>query len=95
MFLSTATRILNLDRFAHFDVGGESSQGIYPVRAFYPDSDRHETLYANTNIEHCWEYLHKLEHLINAQEVDLRSACICEEPEIDDSVDHTIPDDQY
>ena len=116
MFLSTGTRIYNLHHFAHFEVGAVSEQGIYPVRAYYPDSERYETLYANTNINHCWEYLHKLEHLLNAQEVDLRSACPCEdtrsyqpndagvvteiveiieEPEVDDSVDHTVPDDQY
>ena len=116
MFLSTGTQIYNLHHFAQFEVGPVSEQGIYPVRAYYPDSERYETLYANTNIDHCWEYLHKLEHLLNAQEVDLRSACPCEdtrsyqpndagvvteiveiieEPDVDDSVDHTIPDDQY
>ena len=126
MFLSTGTRIYNLHHFAHFEVGGVSEQGIYPVRAYYPDSERYETLYANTNIDHCWEYLHKLEHLVDAKEVDMHSPCGCEdtrsyeppadevveelsvpqsvseivqiihdEPEVDDSVDHTIPDDQY
>ena len=116
MFLSTGTRIYNLDQFAHFEVGGVSAQGIHPVRAYYPDSERYETLYANTNIDHCWEYLHKLGHIVDAKEVDMRSACACEdtrsyeppadevvtetveiigEPEVDDSVDHTIPDDQY
>ena len=79
MFLSTGTEIHNLDQFAKFGVGPISKQGIYPVQAFYPDSDRYETLYANTNIDHCWEFLHKLGHLVNAQEVDLRSACDCHE----------------
>ena len=129
MFLSTGTRIYNLHHFAQFEVGPVSEQGIYPVRAYYPDSERYETLYANTNIDHCWEYLHKLEHLLNAKEVDMHSTCACEdtrsyeppadevveefpvphrllqpvseiveiieEPEVDDSVDHTVPDDQH
>ena len=126
MFLSTGTRIYNLDQFARFEVGPISEHGIYPVRAYYPDGERYETLYANTNIDHCWEYLHKLEHIVDAKEVDMRSACACEdtrsyeppadkvveefsvpqsvseiveiihdEPDVDDSVDHTVPDDQY
>ena len=126
MFLSTGTQIHNLDHFARFGVGPISENGIYPVRAYYPDGERYETLYANTNIDHCWEYLHKLEHIVDAKEVDMRSACACEdtrsyeppadkvveefsvpqsvseiveiihdEPDVDDSVDHTVPDDQY
>ena len=77
MFLSTGTRIHNLDHFARFEVGPISEQGIYPVRAYYPDGERYETLYANTNIDHCYEYLHKLGNLVDAQEVDLRIACDC------------------
>ena len=75
MFLSTGTRIYNLHHFAQFEVGPVSEQGIYPVRAYYPDSEQYETLYANTNIDHCWEYLHKLEHIVDAKEVDMHSTC--------------------
>ena len=77
MFLSTGQHIYNLSQFAKFEVGSISKNGIYPVRAYYPDGERFEVLYANTNVDHCYEYLHKLEHLTNAQEVDLRSACEC------------------
>ena len=95
MFLTTGIAIHNLDHFAKFEVGPISKNGIYPVRAYYPNSERYETLYANTNIDHCWEYLHKLEHLTNAQEIDMHSVCECdEEPDVDDSVDYTILEEE-
>ena len=93
MFLSTGTQIYDVSEFGKFEVG--LKQGIWTVKAHYKHSDQYETLYANTNPDHCYEYLHKLGHLIDAKEVDIRAACECDEPpEADDSVDHTIPDDQ-
>ena len=87
MFLDTGSTIYDLSQFAKYDVGAASkTTGIYPVRAFYPDSDNYEVLYAQTNSDHCWEFLHKLGHLLNAQEVDLRSACDCEIAEAKESV---------
>ena len=79
MFLDCTTRLFNLSRFSTFDVGPRSKAGLYPVRAFYPDSDRYEILYAQVNIDHCYEYLHKLAHLTNAKAVDMHTICECED----------------
>lgn len=93
MFLAAnSIAIYNLNHFAKFEVGPISKNGIYPVRAYYPDGERYETLYANTNIEHCYEYLHKFEHLTNAKEVDLRSACACEAESVVTEIVEIIPE---
>lgn len=92
MFLSTGTEIHDVRQFGKFEVGLKN--GIWAVKAHYKQSDQYETLYANTNPDHCYEYLHKLEHLLNAQQVDMHAICECEEPpSVDASVDHTIPTD--
>ena len=80
MFLDTGTRLFNLDHFSRFDVGSasETSSGAYPVRAFYADSNKFEVIAAYMNLDHCYEFLHKLSHLTDAVQVDMHSHCGCD-----------------
>ena len=59
----------NLDHFAKFEVGSPSEIGIYPVLAFYPNSDQHETLYANTDKRNCQLFIERLSTMLNAKSV--------------------------
>ena len=70
MIIKDANRIYDTAKFSKYEVGAKSESGIYPVKAYYPDSENFEVLYANTNISHCYSYLEALGNLLEAKNVN-------------------------